>query len=316
MTVSIQRMSAVSLVLAVSLLGSGVQAADKSAKATQPAAQPSAEPAASAALVEGKGLAITGFDIQADAQRIPPEVRNSILVRPTNVQRMASDLFVFRSMAQMAHEQGLDRDPKVKAAMQVARDRALAEAWMAALDEKNRPDAASAEKQARSLYLAKPERFKVDESVHVRHILIGGKDADARAAVDKLLEELKGGADFAALAKERSSDKGSGARGGDLGFFERGRMVPEFEKAAFALKQPGELSGVVESQFGFHVIQLVELRPAGTKPFEEVRDELVKEIQASATQNARSVAAEKIRKDAKTNDAAVEAFVSGNTSKP
>ena len=270
----------------------------------------------SQALVEGKNIAITKQDLQAEAQRIPPDVRPLILARPDNVKRMASDLYVLRSMAVMAQQLGMERDPKVAAAMQVTRDKVLADAWLAALDEKNMPSIEAAEKQARSVYLAQPERFKAGEQVRARHILIGSKGADARTQAEQLLEELKKGADFAALAKERSADKGSAARGGDLGFFERGRMVPEFEQAVFALKQPGEFSGVVESKFGFHIIQLAEIRPAGIKPFEDVRDELIKGIRASAAQAARVTAADEVRKNAVTNDAAVDAFVSENAPKP
>ncbi|MDR0224936.1 MAG: peptidyl-prolyl cis-trans isomerase [Burkholderiaceae bacterium] len=309
-------MSSISLALALSLSALAVQAADQAAKAAQPAASRPAEASASPVLVEGKGVAITGLDVQADALRIPPDVRPMIIGRPANVQRMATDLFVLRSLAQTAQQQGMASDPKVMAALQVARDKVLAEAWMAAQDQKSRPSAEAAEKLARSQYQAQPERFKVDAQVRARHILIGGKDAEARAQADKVLADLKNGADFATLAQEKSSDKGSASRGGDLGFFGAGRMVPEFEKAAFALKQPGELSAVVESQFGFHIIQLEERRPAGVKPFDEVRDELVKEIQASATQNARVAAADKIRQDAKLNEAALEAFTAANKAQP
>ncbi|KZK30852.1 peptidylprolyl isomerase [Delftia sp. GW456-R20] len=247
---------------------------------------------------------------------MPPEVRPMILSRVDNVKRMASDLYIFRSMAQMAQQQGWDRKPEVVAALQAARDKVLSDAWLDELDAKNMPSIEAAQKQARSVYLAQPQRFQTDEQVRARHILIAGKGAEARAQAEQILEELKKGADFSSLAKERSADKGSAARGGDLGFFSHGRMVPEFDKAAFALQKTGDLSGVVESQFGLHIIRLEERRPPGVKPFEEVRDELVKEIRASAAKDARVSAADKIRQDVVVDEGAAEAFAAKNSPKP
>ncbi|ATH13525.1 foldase protein PrsA [Delftia sp. NA_296.1] len=310
MTVSIQRLSSVSLALVLAFAAHGAHSADKIAPvAAQPATAPSV-------LVQGKGIAISSQDVLADAQRIPPEVRPMILGRSQNVGKMASDLYVLRTMAQMAQQHGMDRDSQVQASLQVARDKVLADAWLAALDEKNMPSVEVAEKQALTLYQAQPDRFKVDGEVRARHILISGKDSEARAKADRLLDEIKNGGDFAALAKEHSADKGSGARGGELGFFGKGRMVPEFEQAVFALQKPGDLSGVVESKFGFHIIQLEELRPAGVKPFAEVRDELVKGIRNSAAQEARAIAAEKIRKDGTLDAAAAESFATTKSPNP
>lgn len=314
MTVSIQRLSAVSLVLAAALATQGLQAEEKAKALASPAA-PQASIGASPVLLEGKGITITRQDMLADSLRMPPEMRPLVLSRPQNVKQIASNLYVLRTMAKMAQEQGLDRDPKVAAIVQVARDKALADAWLAALDEKNTPTVEAAEKQARTIYLAHPERFKVGEEVRASHILVAGKDADAKAQAERLLAELKNGADFAALAQERSADKGSGARGGDLGFFGKDRMAPEFEAAAFALQKPGELSGVVQTQFGYHIIRLEERKPARTKTFDEARDELVQGIRASAAQDVRAQVAEQIRKDAQFNDSAVDAFVSENSSK-
>lgn len=104
----------------------------------------------------------------------------------------------------------------------------------------------------------------IKASVHLSHILlsiVAGNDATqaARAKIDSLLIRARSGEDFAALAQTYSEDPGSAQRGGELGFIERGDFVPEFEEAAFAL-QPGEISDVVHTQFGFHIIQLIDRR--------------------------------------------------------
>lgn len=306
MKVSIRRFGAIPLALVASMAVQGVHSAEL-ANAGGKSAQ---------VLAKGNGITITLQDLEVEAQRIPPEVRPMILSRVDNVKRMASDLYIFRSMAQMAQQQGWDRKPEVVAALQAARDKVLSDAWLDELDAKNMPSIEAAQKQARSVYLAQPQRFQTDEQVRARHILIAGKGAEARAQAEQILEELKKGADFSSLAKERSADKGSAARGGDLGFFSHGRMVPEFDKAAFALQKTGDLSGVVESQFGLHIIRLEERRPPGVKPFEEVRDELVKEIRASAAKDARVSAAEKIRQDVVVDEGAAEAFAAKNSPKP
>src|SRR5881628_2229768 len=128
--------------------------------------------------------------------------------------------------------------------------------------------------------LHKDDKFTEPEQVRARHILVkvaadAGPDAKAaaRKKAEELLAKVKAGADFAALAKERSEDAGSAANGGDLGLFTRGRMTPAFEEAAFAL-QAGGVSDVVETPFGFHVIKVEEHRPGGVKPLEAVHDEI------------------------------------------
>ena len=90
--------------------------------------------------------------------------------------------------------------------------------------------------------------------------------------------QLRKGADFAKLASEQSADKGSAARGGDLGFFQRGRMVPAFEQAAFGLQKKGDLAGPVKTDFGYHIIELLARKPAGTLPYEEAQPVLREEM--------------------------------------
>ena len=264
--------------------------------------------AAEPALVQGDKIAITVLDMQADALRMPPEMRTIVLAKPQTVTQIASNLYARRAMADKAEADGLANDPETAAALKIARDKVLSDALLAKIDKNATPSDAAAEGLARNIYKAKPERFKTPEQVQVRHILIAGTEGASRAQAEKTLEELKGGADFATLAQERSADQGSAAKGGDLGLFAKGRMVPEFDEAAFALKKPGELSGVVESKFGFHVLKLEARKPAGMRPFEEVREELIKEVRSNLQQEARAAEAQKLQHGAKMNAEAIEAF--------
>jgi peptidyl-prolyl cis-trans isomerase C len=136
-----------------------------------------------------------------------------------------------------------------------------------------------AEEQA--FYDQNQASMKRPERVHVRHILVkvdkGASDVEkqkAKAKAESLLEKIKGGGDFAKLAEDNSDDPGSKVRGGDLGFVPRGQTVPAFEAAAFALKKPNELSPVIETDYGFHIIQLIERQEAGTVPFAEAKDKI------------------------------------------
>jgi peptidyl-prolyl cis-trans isomerase C len=124
-------------------------------------------------------------------------------------------------------------------------------------------------------YSGNKDKFESPEQAHARHILVAvdekaeGKTREAaKAKADDVLKQLKAGASFEELAK-KSSDCPSAARGGDLGFFGHGQMVPEFDAAAFALK-PGELSDVVTTKFGYHIIKLEEKKAGGLTPEPEV----------------------------------------------
>jgi peptidyl-prolyl cis-trans isomerase D len=137
------------------------------------------------------------------------------------------------------------------------------------------------EDELRTLYEENKDQFGVGEERRARHILISvPPDADketqekAREKAEKLLKRIKAGESFEKLAKEYSDDPGSASKGGDLGFFGRGTMEEGFEDAAFALKK-GEVSGLVKTSFGFHIIKLEDIHPATYKSFKQVHDKLV-----------------------------------------
>jgi len=142
------------------------------------------------------------------------------------------------------------------------------------------------EEVLRQLYEDQPDRFITPEERQARHILISlPADADddtvaaARAEAEAILQRLDDGEDFGELARTESDDPGSASNGGDLGFFGRGLMTPEFELAVFELEKGGR-SDIVRSPFGFHIIELTDIRPEVVRPFEEARAELVAEYQA------------------------------------
>ena len=120
------------------------------------------------------------------------------------------------------------------------------------------------------------QQYTTPERVRASHILLntGGKDeAAVRKQAEELLAKIKAGADFAALAKQYSEDPGSKDKGGDLDFFPRGQMVPEFENAAFTM-QPGQVSDLVKTQYGFHIIKVVDKQAGITQPLDQVRPQI------------------------------------------
>lgn len=143
--------------------------------------------------------------------------------------------------------------------------------------------------EIRKFYEANTARFGQPEERNARHILIAAAAdvpaEDVAKAGEKaaaLLAEVRANPErFAELAKTESQDPGSAARGGELGFFGRGAMVKPFEDAVFSLEK-GQISDVVRSDFGFHIIQVVDVKPAKARPFEEVRDEIAEELKRQA----------------------------------
>jgi peptidyl-prolyl cis-trans isomerase C len=147
------------------------------------------------------------------------------------------------------------------------------------VDEQFLQKTSISEKETKDYYEANPDAFKKPEQVRARHILIkvepDATEAQKAAALGKMetvRKRLEQGGDFESLAKE-FSECPSAARGGDLGYFQRGQMVKPFEDVAFSMK-PGETSDIVETQFGYHLIHVVDKQPESTVPYEEVKDKL------------------------------------------
>ena len=136
-----------------------------------------------------------------------------------------------------------------------------------------------------AFYKENPDKFKQGERVRASHILIRTPEKadaktkdEARAKAADVLKQVKGGKDFGELAKHYSQDPGSAANGGDLGYFMQGQMVGPFEQAAFSMK-PGEVSDLVETPFGFHIIKVADKQGARTVPLEEVKPQIEQFLQ-------------------------------------
>jgi peptidyl-prolyl cis-trans isomerase C len=166
------------------------------------------------------------------------------------------------------------------------------------------PQIKVSDEEIKKFYDQNPDKFRQEEQVRASHILIGvdskagpEEKKAAREKAEKLHKELVNGADFAKLAKDNSTCPSS-KQGGDLGYFGKGRMVPQFEQAVFTL-QPGGLSGVVETGFGYHIIKLTDRKKAETIPLAAARDKIESYLRAQKTNAAVEAFVGEARKNAK-----------------
>lgn len=159
------------------------------------------------------------------------------------------------------------------------------------------------DEDVKSWYQSHPKEFGGDERVRVRHIFLpapsGGsaaEEAAARAQADQVLQRLQAGEDFAAVARQVSKGP-SAAEGGELGFVKRGAIQPELEKAAFAL-QAGQISPVVRTRSGFHILKVEERKSGAAPPFEEVKDAIRDRLSAERVESQRNQYLAELRRDA------------------
>jgi peptidyl-prolyl cis-trans isomerase D len=248
-----------------------------------------------AAMLAQQNMSIPEFEASLQRQLLVNRLRNiavegTAVVPPQEIERefrqrnaKAKIEYVrvtgdrYRSQAQVTPDEVRAYYNRTQAQYQVPEKRSLA---ILVLDQsKVEQSVAATEAELQKLYNQSKERFRTPERVKVRHILLKTTDkpdqeAAIKAKAEDLLKQIRGGANFATLAGKHSEDPGSAATGGELpDWVARGQTVPEFEETAFNLK-PGETSGVVKTQYGFHIIQLVAKEPARLRPFEEVKAEL------------------------------------------
>ena len=285
------------------------------------AAAAQAQPAAGSAgvadpvVVSGPAGQITQSEVEVMVNdMVPAAQRETFWANPQAVGQFARNLYTQRALAVDAVHAGADQSGQGAEYLKLIRERALMMLWLQQSGAAAVTDDKALEAYARSEYRANPERFATPEEAHVRHILVsvaqdGSDDAAAKIKAEALLAQLRSGGDFTSLAKENSADKGSAQRGGELDAFARGKMVPEFEQAAFNLKKPGELAGPVKTKFGYHIIELIDRKPGSTKKFEEVLPTLKEEAASKLDGQARQRLWDTASDAAQTDDAGVKALM-------
>lgn len=242
-----------------------------------------------AATVDGYVIHLS--DVESARSLLPQQLQGQPLevVYPM----LLNSLINSRLAAQKARAEGLDEDPAYKSRMARIGEQILERVLLSQHIERQVTDALVNER-----YAALVEQAKTQVEAHARHILV--KTEDEAAAIVK---ELQGGADFEALAKERSTGP-SGPTGGDLGWFGPGRMVPAFEKAAMTLKPGSFTEEPVQTQFGWHVIKVDEHRPLTPPTFEAARPGLVNALSAELGQ----ALMDQLRSDAKVEQVDLQAL--------
>lgn len=269
-------------------------------------------------LARSASIVLTRTDYEAELTKLPPDQRDAFAANAKRVEALVDNLVLLKFVAAEARRAGADKDPLIAARMSLDADKALGQMYLQKLDD----DAAAefdrkrAEQlpRARELYLVDQAKYRVPEQISASHILFATKarkPEEALALAQDARAKLVAGADFKALAKQLSEDAASARNGGYLDWFSADAMDPAFSKAAFALPKEGALSEPVLSSFGYHLIRLEGRRPARTRSFDEVKDDILAGMRQDyvAKQRDERIAALRRDTDLKVNDAAVKSLV-------
>lgn len=264
-------------------------------------------------LSDGLG-SISQDEVRMELDGAPAEIRAAM-----NNEQMSGFIgrvLTERRMADAARAAGLADSRRVRASIVRATREILAHAYIDAELDKVAASLPDLTELARERYTVNRRTYTITEAIRVSHILFavneeaGKDDAAARTRAEDVLKRLRAGADFAELAKEYSDDPGSKRAGGEIrGWSDKGRFVAPFEEAAYALKT-GEISDLVRSQFGYHIIKLHEKREPGQLAFEEVKDKLVADVRKELLGNKRQELVTKFQgnKPVEVDDATLKAL--------
>lgn len=254
---------------------------------TESKSEPKTDPEKVLARVEGQE--IKEKDVDQIIRMMGPQGA-MMYDNPQGRKAVLDELVSMRLFALKGAAEKLDQTPDFQAALETFRVQSLARA---AIDAALK-DVSVTDEEAKNFYDGHPDQFTQPERVHVRHILVSD-DVTSADTIAKVQAELKGGASFDELAKAHSLCPSS-AQGGDLGEVSKGQMVPEFESAAFALKNPGDVSEPVKTQFGWHVIKLESRIPETVEPFDTVKPQLLQYLANEKKGEAFKAATELLKK--------------------
>jgi peptidyl-prolyl cis-trans isomerase C len=273
-----------SVIAAFVVLGAlGCQQQEQSSKATPPpkAETPATAPAAAGKPDEGgeivatySGNRLSTSRILKEMERLPAPSR-AYLQAPDRKRQFVDNMILNDLLFNEGQKLGYDKDDDIDRQVNDLRRRLVVQK---VVREYQKPPEVS-DDQAKTYYDENPTLYSTTQ-IRASHILV--KD---EAAAREILNQVKADpSKFADIAKEKSTDKTSGQKGGDLGMFGPGRMVPEFERAAFALKQ-GEISDIVKTQYGYHVITVTERKEGERRPFDQVKEQIKATLRNKAIQD-------------------------------
>lgn len=264
--------------------------------------------AADEVLVQGLGVSISSQQASTELLSLPPDARANVVNDPVRFREWLDTVYLRKALAAEAEAQNLAQKSAVQFQLQFAREGILANARLTEVEDAARPPMATLDAQARAQYTAERERFHLPAQTRASHILVKGNEDVSRVKAQQLLEQLKAGSSFDELAQKHSEDPGSASRGGSLGWFSAGRMVAEFDSAIAQMKNPGDLSSLVKTQFGYHIIRLDERKPAQVQPFEAVRDQLIAPIVQQLRAKTRETEFKRVGDSAKMDPKVLEVF--------
>jgi peptidyl-prolyl cis-trans isomerase C len=216
-------------------------------------------------VAEGDGWSITAKEFREKYDSLPPDA-TPFTASSEGKKRYLDSLILREIIYHEAEKEGITKDPIIVNRIEDARKKVVIEEY---LKRKIEGGLSPTQKEKDAYYEEHKDAFDNAESIRVRHILV--KTEDEIKKIQKLLAD---GEDFGKLARENSICP-TASEGGDLGYFKRGDMVEEFDRAAFALKKPGDISPIVKTQFGYHLIELVDKDHLMEKFISEKRDDLI-----------------------------------------
>lgn len=276
-----------------------------------------AQAAGDTVLMSNSVAKVTRAEYDVELQRLPADLRAGFANSARRVNDLLVRMLLQKSLAARARSAKLDAAPDNALRIQLEIDRLLGQVYI----EKVEADAAAEfeatksrfEARAREIYLTDKVRFTRPEQLEATHILFDTKKRsadDAKKLAVATRARIVAGADMGTLARELSDDPSGQINNGKLDWFASKEMDPAFAATAFALKNPGDLSEPVQSQFGWHVIRLDARRPAMVPPFAEVRDAVMAEQKKRFVDEHREDAITAVRKDAQmqVNREAVDAL--------